>query len=225
MIGIIGAMDEEVEKLKSEITNLKTTKISDIYFYTGKINNIPVVLSKCSEGKVNSAICTQTMILKYKPKLIINVGVAGGVSDKLNLGGIAISTSTVEFDSDTTSLGYELGYIFGINKVYMPCSEAISKKIYEHLEEKDNAVLGVIASSDKFVDKKEQLNILRENFDNIIAVDMESASICHVCNQNNVEFCSIRAISDSGNAVEFRDFLDIAINKLNTILLEIMPKI
>lgn len=225
MIGIIGAMDEEIEKLKDQINNLEVTQISNINFYKGEINGIEIVLAKCYEGKVNSAICTQTMILKYNPKLILNVGVAGGISDKLNIGGIAISASTIEFDSDTTTLGYELGYIFGLNKVYMESSSRINKIIYEFLEEKENVVLGVIASSDKFISNEKDIEVLKEEFDNVVAVDMESASICHVCNLNDVEFCAIRAISDSGDAVEFRDFLNVAIEKLNTIIVDILPKL
>lgn len=225
MIGIIGAMDSEIESIKNKMTGVKEKSISNMSFYTGKLKGIDIVLAKCFEGKVNASVCTQTMILKFKPKSIINVGVAGAISDKLNIGGIAISNATVEFDFDTTALGYDIGYVFGLNTVYMKCDEKISNIVFDLLEEKENVVIGVIASSDKFLSKKEDKDYLKENFNDVIAVDMESASICHVCNQNNIPYCAIRAISDTADNMEFREFLNIATEKLDNIITSVIDKI
>ncbi len=225
MIGIIGAMDSEIESIKNKMTGVKEKTISNMSFYTGKLKNVDVVLAKCFEGKVNASVCTQTMILKFNPKSIINIGVAGAISDKLNIGGIAVSSSTVEFDFDTTALGYDIGYVFGLDTVYMKCDEKISSIVFDLLEEKENVVTGVIASSDKFLSEKEDKDYLKENFDDIIAVDMESASICHVCNLNNIPYCAIRAISDTADNIEFREFLNIATEKLDNIIMSVIDKI
>lgn len=213
-LGIIGAMEEEITKLK-EVMDIKTEyKIGEFVFFVGKIYDKDVVLVKSNEGKVNSAICTQTLILNFDVDSVINVGVAGALSDKLNIGGIAISDKTVEYDQDTTALGYELGYTFGINKVYIECDNELVENIYNISSKDFNTCVGTILSSDKFVSDENLKTFLKDKFQNAVAVDMETASINHVCNINNVPFCAIRAISDTTKAIEYRDFVDIAVENL-----------
>lgn len=213
-LGIIGAMEEEITKLKEVMDIEKEVKISDFIFFVGKIYEKDVVLVQSNEGKVNSAICTQTLILNFDIDKVINVGVAGALSDKLNIGGIAISNSTVEYDQDTTALGYELGYTFGINKVYVECDNKMAKDIYNIANKDFNTCVGTILSSDKFVSDNNLKIFLKEKFENAVAVDMETASINHVCKINNIPFCAIRAISDTTKAVEYREFVNIAVENL-----------
>lgn len=213
-VGIIGAMEEEIIKLK-EVMNVKEEmKISAYNFYVGTIYDKDVVLVRSDEGKVNSAICTQTMILNFPLKSIINVGVAGSLTDELNVGGIAVSKSTAQFDLDTTALGYDLGYAFGINKVYVDCEKELYNKIFEISNKEYNTKLGTILSSDKFISDEEVKKEIKSNFNNTVAVDMETASISHVCEVNNVPFCAIRAISDNTQAMEYKEFLNIATQNL-----------
>ena len=225
MIGIIGAMESEIEAMKNMLQDVKLEKVSGICYYLGTIDNVQVVIAKSNEGKVNSAICTQTMILKYNPKIILNVGVAGSISNELSIGDIAVSNVTVEFDFDTTSLGYDLGYVFGLDTVYMKCDENICNLIYDSIKKCENAKIGCIASSDKFISDEKEKQMLKEKFDNVIAVDMESASICHVCNINNVKFCAIRVISDTASNMEFREFVKLAVTKIECIIKEVIKKI
>lgn len=225
MIGIIGAMDIEIDHIKAKMTDISNEKISTMDFYIGKINGKDVVLAKSFEGKVNSAMCAQTMILKYHPDVVINVGVAGAISSKLSIFDIVLAKNAVEFDFDTVALGYELGYVFGVDKVYMECSEKINS-IAQKISEKENKVfIGNIASSDKFITEEVDKGMLKREFEDIIAVDMESASIAHVCLLNKVEFCALRAISDSGSDTEFREFVEIAIQKLDKIIFELLENI
>ena len=86
MLGIIGAMDIEIQAINAKIQNKQEQTINSISFVSGTINGVEVVSAVCGMGKVNAAICAQTMILVYKPPIIINTGVAGAVSDKLNIG-------------------------------------------------------------------------------------------------------------------------------------------
>lgn len=219
MVGIIGSMDIEIEKLLENMKDIKESMHGPFKFFCGKILNKNVVLVKCFEGKVNSAICTQLLIENFNVDLIINVGVAGGLSKKLEIGGIAISSSTVEFDNDTTALGYELGYTFGINKVNIECDEKEVNRLYDISKNLVNTQKGVIVSSDKFVADDDTKMMLKEKF-NAIATDMETASINHVCYLNNIKFIAIRGISDSGNNVEFREFINIAVDNINKVIME-----
>ncbi len=223
-IGIIGAMDEEINDLLEKMEVIKEEKYSGISYYIGKLCGKDIVLSRCFVGKVNAAMCTQTMILKYDISSIINVGVAGGIDTALGLGDIAISTSTVEFDQDVSALGYDIGYTFGLEKIYIDSDEKMANKIYEVSSKKNNTKLGVVASSDKFISSENEIEKIKELFNNVVAVDMESASISHVCKLNNIPFCAIRVISDSGNNIEYRDFVDIAVKKIDKIMLEYLKE-
>ena len=223
-LGIIGAMDEEIEKLKQVLVLEDEIKIANYVFFKGKIYNKNVVIVKSSEGKVNSAMCTQTLLLNFNIDRVINVGVAGGVDDKLNVGAIAISKNTVEYDFDTTALGYELGFTFGLNKVYIECDKSIYEKICEISRNEFNTLLGTIGSSDKFISDESDKLYLKQKF-NLIAVDMETACINHVCRLNNVPFCAIRAISDTKSALEYKEFLELATENLYKVVINYIKSI
>ena len=111
MIGIIGAMSIEVDSLKALCENKAIEKVSGIEFLKGTLQGKEVVIATCGIGKVNSAVCTQTMILKYSPSLIINIGVAGSLSNELDIGDIVIPHSVIEADYDLSPLGMEKGFI------------------------------------------------------------------------------------------------------------------
>lgn len=223
-IGIIGAMDIEIKKLKEKLENTTIQKIASMTFYKGVIDNTEVVICNCFEGKVNAAVGTQLLISKFNVSCIINIGVAGAVSSSLDICDIIIANSAVEFDLDTTALGYELGYIFGLNKVNMVCDTNISNKLYNISSDYGNAILGVVATSDKFISDESIKDMLDNKF-NAVAVDMETASICHVCNLNNVPFGAIRAISDGCSNIEYKEFLQIALDKLDKIICDYIKKL
>ena len=91
MIGIIGAMDVEVDGIKKNIENLKTEEFSGMKFFVGTLYGKEIVVVKSGEGKVNSAMAAQTMILKYNPEFIVNSGVAGGLHPDIKVMDIAIA--------------------------------------------------------------------------------------------------------------------------------------
>lgn len=215
MIGIIGAMDIEIDNIKKDMKNLVEEEISNMNFYIGEFMGIKIVLGKCFEGKVNSAICTQTMILKYKVDCIINIGIAGALSKNLKIYDVVTANDTIQYDFDTSALGYQRGFVFGINSVKLKCDKKISNAIKSVCNE---VILCTIGSADKFVENKKDKEEISNNFNDILAVDMESASICHTCNLNNIPFCSIRVISDSGNGIEFREFANKACNIIHNVI-------
>lgn len=220
-IGIIGAMESEVALLLEKLKDIRVNKIGPFVYYSGSIYDKLVVVVQSLEGKINSAICTQLLIENFDIDYILNIGVAGGIDNKLDIGGIAVSMATVEFDNDTTALGYELGYTFGLEKVIIECNKGLSNSIYNIAKEKENTVCGIIASSDKFVEDSITKKMLKDKF-GAIAVDMETAAINHVCALNGVDFCAIRAISDKGNKKEFRKFLQDALDSINRIVFEFL---
>ena len=197
MIGIIGAMSVEMEAIKGLMDNKQDTVISGITFTTGQIHGKGVVAAVCGIGKVFAGMCTQTMILKFAPKQIINVGVAGTLTKDLGIADIAIADNMVEHDMDTSAIGDPVGLISGINKVVLPTSKVLCDAALRAADKLCiNAVSGIIASGDQFISSKERKQFIASNFA-AICCEMEGAAIGHVCYVNDVECLIVRAISDS----------------------------
>lgn len=206
MIGIIGAMASEVDGLKSIMSELEVRTISTVDFYKGKINGTDVVVAQAGVGKVNAALTAQTMILEYNVKMIINIGVAGGIADNLRIGDIVVADRVCEHDMDTTPLGDPAGFITGLDCVYMECDRKVSDIIMECTKELGyNAMYGTIASGDIFVSTDDVRNKIRDVF-NGAAAEMEGAAIGHVCTMNNIPFAVLRAMSDCANDDSKVDF-------------------
>lgn len=206
MLGIIGAMDVEVEALKALVNNKRTETVSGVDFVIGSICGKEVVVARCGIGKVNAAICTQTMILKYSPDKIINVGVGGSLTNELNIGDIAMADAVVQSDCDTSALGDPIGLISTINITRLPCGEALLTKL-ENAADKLSLthMRGTISTSDAFIASKEKKDFLTEAF-GAIACEMEGGSIAHVCYVNKVEVEVVRAISDKADGSSHMDY-------------------
>ena len=206
-IGIIGAMEMEVAALKDMMADAEIKTISAVDFYSGTINGAEVIAAVAGVGKVNAAVTAQTMILTYKPDYIMNIGVAGGLINDFKIGDIAVATSVVEHDMDTTAVGDPPGFISGLNMVDIGCDGYLSEIILKAANSMDGikAVSGVIASGDQFISSDEARNRIISNF-NAIAAEMEGASIGHVCAMNGVKFGVMRAISDGANDDSHMDY-------------------
>ena len=205
-VGIIGALDFEVSALSALMTSHEVQTVSMVKYHTGTIDDVPVVVAAAGVGKVNAAVCTQTMILKYNPDRVINVGVAGALEDELSIGDIAVAVSVAEHDMDTTPVGDEKGFISGIDRVYMDCDDEMTQLMYEAASKLDVKVIkGIIASGDQFIASREQRERIKREF-GAVAAEMEGASIGHVCTMSNKPFAVLRAISDSADDESKTDF-------------------
>ena len=209
MIGIIAAIKPEIEALKAVITDKYVRTVSSVEYISGKLNGREVVVAGCGAGKVNAAVCTQTMILEYMPDVIINTGVGGTLTDELSIGDVAVATKLVQHDFDTTGCGDPRGYI-GVGREYMiemPCTERLVSAIEKAAEEEGlKTVRGMIASGDTFVSSEAAKSAILENFPGCVACEMEGAAIAQVCLLNNVDFCVVRAISDSADNSAHMDY-------------------
>ena len=213
MIGIIGAMTVEVEALKELMTDKCDKVISGMTYTSGKLSGKDVVITVCGEGKVNAAMCAQTMCLEYKPEIIVNTGVAGGLADGLKVCDIVVATSVVEHDMDMSPLGYEAGYICGIDGIYMDCDKNIINALTDAVSVCDIPYkTGVIASGDQFISDNNKKAWLKSTF-NAYACEMEGGAIGHVCVRNGIPFGVLRAISDGGDdeaSMSFPEFAALA---------------
>ncbi len=224
-IGIIGAMSCETATLCGMLERDKCEKISGVEYHSGKLLSHDVVIATCGIGKVFAAICAQTMILKYSPDIIINTGVAGTLTDKLSVCDVALSSSVVQHDMDTSAIGDPVGLISGINIINIPASAELCAKACGAAESVGlKAVSGTIASGDVFVAEESRKAFIRDTF-SAIACEMEGASIGHVCYVNSVPFVVIRAISDGGDeeaAMSYDKFVTIAAENSVKLLCEML---
>ena len=207
MIGIIGAMSIEVDALKELCENKESKIISGIEYIKGFLCGKEVVIATCGIGKVNSAVCAQTMILEFKPSVIINTGVAGSLSNELDIGDIAIPHSAVEADFDLSPLGMETGFIPEIKDKYIKCTDWVINKLTETAEKEGLTVkTGIIATTDAFISDKDKKDYLKDKF-NAIACEMEGGSIAHTAFINGIDFGILRAISDKADGSSHMDFM------------------
>ena len=225
MIGIIGAMDIEIERINSEMTEKKEECISGVCYTLGKIGGTEVVTAICGIGKVFAAICAQTMIIKYNVSAIINTGVAGTLTDKVGVLGTVVATALVQHDMDTTYFGDPRGMISGINVVEFSTDKELSEKVCKNI--KGDYIRGVIASGDAFIADEDKKKDIAQTF-NAVACEMEGAAIAHVCYMNKVSVCVVRSISDGADgdkALSYEDFREEAAARSANIIINTIKNI
>jgi len=206
MIGIIGAMDVEVDALKKRIVSPVVTALGGTDFYCGELEGVMVCVARCSEGKVNAALCTQIMIDKYAVDYIINVGVGCSLSPSVVIKNVVIATEVCEHDMDITPLGDPKGYINGINMVKMPTDPVVSEGLARAAIACGERIhRGCVASGDQFIASAEKKKEIADTF-GAICGEMEGGAIGHVCTANGVPFAVLRSISDGGDEGAMMDF-------------------
>ena len=223
-IGIIGALEEEVQELIANLESHNTETVGSILFHTGKLGNKNVVIAKCGVGKVFAALTAEAMVIRYSPELIINTGVGGALKKGISVTNILVADKLVQHDMDTSPLGDPKGLISGINVVYFEAdkkavllAQAAANKlgIVNHV--------GTVASGDIFVSTKEQKESIVKEFDASVC-EMEGAAIAQVAYVNKTAFAIIRAVSDSadeGSSMDYMEFLPIAAKNGAAITLEL----
>ena len=225
-LGIIGAMQMEIENLKPSIKNPVFETISGVTFIKGEIDGIDVVAAVSGIGKVFAAVCTEIMILHFGVDHVINIGVAGTLVKDLKVLDVAVAESAVQHDMNTSALGDPVGLISGINVINFEADKKLTQIVCDVLKAKGIPYqTGVIASGDMFVDTDKQRDRIRQNF-MAIACEMEGASIAHVCYINNVPFTLIRSISDGdGSAMDYNTFAGKAAEQSIDIVLDVIAKL
>ncbi len=225
-LGIIGAMQMEVDNLKEAMENQSTVTVSGISFVCGNIGEVEVVAAVCGVGKVFAAICAEAMILKFNPDMMINVGVAGTLTRDLSVLDVAVASDVLQHDMDTSAIGDPVGLISGLNQIYFPTDEKMCDLLCECLKEKGiRYVKGPIATGDIFMHDPDHKALVRDRF-RAIACEMEGGSIGHVCTVNNVPFAVLRSISDGeGGAMDYQTFAEEAALRSIDVVLEFIARV
>lgn len=220
-IGIIGAMDIEIEGIKS-ITNVISVKnIAGMNFALGSLEGKNVVIAQCGVGKVNAAVCTQIMADMYGVDCVINVGVAGGLAKGLEIGNVVISSDVCQHDMDVTGLGYSVGVIPDMETSLFEADEAMIDAARKALMECGiKGMIGRVAGGDVFVCSNELKDKISNTF-GACCCEMEGGAIAQVCYLNKLPFVIIRAISDSADdsgSMDYPEFKKLAAENSQRIL-------
>jgi len=201
MIGIIGAMDQEVAKLKEMMQDVKVVKKASREFYEGTLNGTPVVVVQAGVGKVNAACTTQAMIDAFPVSHVINTGIAGSLQAKIDIGDIVLATDAVEHDMEASVFGYKPGQIPGM-EVFSFSADEKMRKLAEESCRKVNPDISVyegrVVTGDQFICSKEKKQWLTDTFQGY-CTEMEGAAIAHAAYLNKIPFLIVRAISDKAD--------------------------
>lgn len=208
MIGIIGAMEEEVSALKAEMEEVTVTEAASMLFYKGLLCGKEAVVVRSGIGKVNAGICAQILVDKYGADTLINTGIAGSLDARIDIGDMVISTDAVHHDMDATIFGDPAGQVPRMDTFSFPADERLIE-LARGANEKANPDIrtftGRIASGDQFVSSQEAKERISGTFGALCA-EMEGAGIAHAAYLNKVSYVIIRAISDKADNSATMDY-------------------
>lgn len=228
-IALIGAMDQEIERLKLSIEGLEQHQIAGFQFFTGQIGTFDVVLLKSGIGKVNAAIGTSLLLDHYKPACVINTGSAGGFDPALSVGDVVISTEVRHHDVDLRVFGYEIGQMARMPAAY--AADALLVDVAQASVGRMDGIacsLGLIATGDTFMSDREHVARTRANFPQMKAAEMEAAAIAQTCFCFSTPFLVIRALSDIAGQesnVSFDQFIETASENSALMVLNILAEL
>ncbi|KKJ78694.1 hypothetical protein WH95_01005 [Kiloniella litopenaei] len=211
MLGVIGAMNEEVQLLLGQLSDISESTHAGITVSTGNYKGTDIALAQSGIGKVNATICTQMMIDLFKPEKLVFSGVAGGLLPNMQAGDIIIASHVVEYDMDLTAFGRRHGETPGRERLIECDPDLVGKATtafdtaFEGVDGAPNLMLGTIASGDTFVQDRDKLRWLQREFA-ALATEMEGAAFGQTCRLNGLPFVVIRALSDSSSDSASEDF-------------------
>ena len=201
LIGIIGAMEEEVSALKEQMTEVSVTKKAGMEFCRGMLNGKPVVVVRSGIGKVNAGICTQILVDDYHVDCVINTGIAGSLKSVIDIGDIVVSTDTVQHDMNAVGFGYPLGQIPRMDTLAFPADQKLIElacQVCREVNPEIQVYAGRVVSGDQFVSDKESKERIKTNFDGF-CTEMEGAAIAQAAYLNGIPYVVLRAISDKAD--------------------------
>ncbi|MFG6355919.1 MAG: 5'-methylthioadenosine/adenosylhomocysteine nucleosidase [Acetatifactor sp.] len=200
-IGIIGAMELEVDTLKAHMSVAGQTSRAGMVFYEGTLEQTPVVVVRCGIGKVNAAMCVQILADLFQVTHVINTGVAGSLNDALDIGDIVVSRDVIHHDMDVSALGYAPGQVPQLDTLAFPGDETLIRLALDSCEEANpglHTAPGRIVSGDQFISDKAVKEKLIAEF-HADCTEMEGAAIAHAAYLNGLPFVVIRALSDKAD--------------------------
>ncbi len=206
MIGIIAAMDIEVDAIKNMAQIYAEKEIAQCQILEGILGKEEIVIAKSGVGKSHAAMITSILCMNYSLDAIINIGTAGGLLQEENVLDIVISDQVVQADFDTSPIDGDegIGLVYPVDQNMLEKCKAVASdlKIPYHV--------GTIASQDLFMSRQEDYDKVLKNFPKSICSEMEAGAVAQVCCDFQVPYVIVRALSDvvchHGNEMEFGEY-------------------
>lgn len=199
-LGIIGAMEQEVETLLGLMENKQETEKAGSRFYNGTLEGLPVTVVQCGVGKVNAAMCTQILCDCFGVTHLVNTGIAGSLCADLDIGDLVVSQDAMYHDVDAVAFGYPMGKVPGMDVTAFPADDTLIGYAFAAAEAVNpgHTRIGRVASGDQFVASK----AVKERIIDLtrgLCTEMEGAAIAQTAYRNNIPFVILRAISDKAD--------------------------
>ena len=200
-IGIIGAMDVEVARLRESMTGAKEVVKAGMHFYDGRIGEAEAVVVRCGVGKINAGLCVQILCDLFGVTHVINTGIAGSLEEEINIGDVVVSIDAMYHDMDVTGLGYAAGQVPQMDVLTFPADAQLREAAVKACREAAPEIgvfEGRVASGDQFVCDKAKKVWIKE-MSGALCTEMEGAAIAHAAYINGVPYVIVRAISDKAD--------------------------
>lgn len=208
IIGIIGAMEEEVAILKEKMTEVTVYRKADMEFFRGNLNGKEAVVVRSGIGKVNAGICTQILVDEFQVDAVINTGIAGSLKNEINIGDIVLSTDTMQHDVDAREFGYPLGQIPRMDTLAFPADEGLrtlAARVCREVNPEIQVFEGRVVSGDQFVADAGKKDAIVKNTQGW-CTEMEGGAIAQAAYLNHIPYLVIRAISDKADNSAHMDY-------------------
>jgi adenosylhomocysteine/aminodeoxyfutalosine nucleosidase len=209
VVGVMGAMPEEIEPILARLENVKKHEIADNIYYTALYGSLDLVVAYSKIGKVFSALTAATMIERFGVRQMLFSGVAGAIDPDLKIGDLVAATKLCQHDLDITAFGHPYGYV-PEGRVYVEADPRLLEIAAQVAHEQGIALKrGIVATGDQFVADEVRKAWIGETFD-AAALEMEGAAVAVVCDALDVPFFILRAISDAADmdaGFDFDEFL------------------
>jgi adenosylhomocysteine nucleosidase len=213
---VIAAMEEEITPFLERATEVsEPVRVGNSVHRTGVVNGRTALFVQGGIGLVNaSGAATSALLLANKgdddalPPLVISAGSAGGLGDSVRVGDVVIGTDNINADADARAFGYELGQVPGMPVSYPVPDFLVNASAIAGPEQRlvDTVHHGLIVSSYAFVGH-ERAAVIKGQFDQVLATDMESSAIAQTCHAYGAPFLAVRGISDLCGPASEADFL------------------
>lgn len=199
-LGIIGAMQEEVETLLALMENKRELQKAGSVFYDGVLEGLPAVIVQCGVGKVNAAMCAQVLCDLFDVTHLVNTGIAGSLCAELDIGDLVVSRDAMYHDVDAVHFGYPYGKVPGMDTTEFPADRTMVDFAYAAAEAVNpgHTKIGRVATGDQFVAVKELKERIIANTQGL-CTEMEGAAIAQTAYRNGIPFVILRAISDKAD--------------------------
>ena len=208
IIGIIGAMEDEVAALKEAMEVRRTVSIASMKFVEGTLEGKDVVVVRSGVGKVNAGICAQILALQFQVDVLINTGIAGSLDARIDIGDLVVSTDTVYHDVDAGTFGYQPGQVPQMDTFSFAADPKLIETAVEANKKANSDIRTFtvrIASGDQFIGSGEKKQWIADTF-HALCVEMEGTAIAQAAYLNKVSFVIIRAISDKADNSAVEDY-------------------